>query len=272
MSDNTIAIYCFIADYFKAIAHKEDSQRKMSDAEILTTATMAALYFHGNFVSATDYMKAHHGVKILDKSGFTRRLHSLEKHLLLLLAILAKVFKELNSSNIYVIDSFPVSVCHNIRIARSRLLQGEAYRGYCASKKEYFYGFKVQVIVTQQGEPVAFFLSAGSFADITAFQAMQVDLPKESELYADSAYTDYELEDYYQECEQLYLRVDRKSNSKRKDKPYEAFLKKHFRKRIETSFSGITNFFPKHIHAVTAKGFMLKIVLFLFAYACNQLY
>lgn len=271
MSDKTIAIYCFIADYFKRIAHKEDLQRKMWDAEVLTTAIMAALYFHGNFVSASSYMADHHGVKIIDKSGFNRRLHSLEKHLLLLLAILGKVFKELNTKNVYMIDSFPVSVCHNIRISRSRLLQGEAYRGYCASKKEYFYGFKLQVIVTEDGVPVAFFLSAGCFADITAFQAMQVDLPQGSELYADSAYTDYELEDYYRECEGIYLQVDRKSNSTRKDMPYEAFLKKHFRKRIETSFSGITNFFPKHIHAVTAKGFILKIVLFLFAYICTQL-
>ena len=87
-------IYCLIDDYFKRIAHKEDLQRKMWDAEVLTTAIMAALYFHGNFVSASAYMKDHHGVKMIDKSGFNRRLHRLEKHLLLLLAILGKVFKE----------------------------------------------------------------------------------------------------------------------------------------------------------------------------------
>jgi hypothetical protein len=50
-----------------------------------------------------------------------------------------------------------------------------------------------------------------------------------------------------------------------------AFLKNYYRKRIETTFSGITNFFPKKIHAVTAQGFILKIMLFIFAYTLDQL-
>ena len=50
-----------------------------------------------------------------------------------------------------------------------------------------------------------------------------------------------------------------------------AFLKDCYRKRIETTFSGITGYFPKKIHAVTAKGFMLKIILFIFAYTLSQI-
>jgi hypothetical protein len=34
-----------------------------------------------------------------------------------------------------------VAVCDNIRILRCRLLKGEGYRGYCASKRRYFYSF-----------------------------------------------------------------------------------------------------------------------------------
>ncbi len=100
---------------------------------------------------------------------------------------------------------------------------------------------------------------------------MNIDLPQGSLLYADSGYTDYELEDLYQACEQIQLKVCRKSNSKRKDLPYETFLKNHYRKKIENVFSGITALFPKKIHAVTAKGFLLKIILFIFAYTFNQL-
>jgi hypothetical protein len=44
---------------------------------------------------------------------------------------------------------------------------------------------------------------------------MNIDLPAKSELYGDSAYTDYELEDYYQQCEQVELLIQRKSNAKR---------------------------------------------------------
>lgn len=272
MTEQTIAIYCFIDDFFKAIGRKDDIHCKISDAEILTTALLAARYFQGNLCLACAYMQQHHGVKMIDKSGFTRRLHGLRQQLLALFLALSDTLKQLNTSCRYLIDSFPVAVCDNIRIARCHLLQDERYRGKNASKRRYFYGFKVQVITTADGLPVQFYIHAGSFADITALQAMEVDLPKNSQLYGDSGYTFYELEDLFWECDQVKLLVARKSNAIRKDEPWQAFLKNHYRKRIETTFSGITNFFPKKIHAVTAQGFTLKIILFIFAYTINQIF
>ncbi|MFD2247561.1 hypothetical protein [Pontibacter ruber] len=105
-----------------------------------------------------------------------------------------------------------------------------------------------------------------SFADITAFKAMELDLPQDSQHNAAAGYTCYEVEDLLSECEQIQLRCCCKSNSKRKDEPHMTFLKNSYRKRTETTFSGITGFFPKKIHAVTAEGFMLKLILFIFAY------
>ncbi|PTX18201.1 DDE family transposase, partial [Pontibacter mucosus] len=178
--------------------------------------------------------------------------------------------RELNTSSVYLIDCFPVAVGDNIRIPCCHLLQGKAHRGKCGSKRRYFYGFRVQVITTSDGVPVQFYIHAGSFADVTAFKAMEVDLPPDSQLYADAAYTCYEVEDLLRECEQVELRCCRKANGKRKDEPYMAFLKDYYRKRIETTFSGITAFFPKKIHAVTAEGFILKLILFIFAYTLTQ--
>lgn len=271
MSEQAIAIYCFIDDFLKTVGHKTDTHCKVTDAEIMTTALIAARYFYGNQTTARAYMQEQHGVVMIDKSGFNRRLHKLEKQLVSIFYALAEVLKELNTSCQYLIDSFPVAVCENIRIPTCRLLQGEAYRGKSVSKRRYFYGFRVQVITTTDGLPIDYFISAGSFVDVTAFQAMNIDLPEGSELYADSGYTDYHLEDLYQTCEHIQLKICRKSNAKRKDKAYQAYLKNHYRKKIENVFSCITAFFPKKIHAVTAKGFLLKIILFLFAYTFNQL-
>jgi IS5 family transposase len=50
----------------------------------------------------------------------------------------------------------------------------------------------VQLITTADCQPVDYFITAGSFHDSTALQAMQVDLPAGSELYGDSGYTDYD--------------------------------------------------------------------------------
>ena len=171
----------------------------------------------------------------------------------------------------YIIDSFPVAICHNIRISRSRLLKGEKYRGYNASKRQYFYGVKVQLLTTGCGIPVEFCFCPGSEGDVAALSQLPLQLCPESRIYADSAYTDYGIEDLMAEEEQIGLMVQRRKNSLRPDKPWIVYLKQQMRKRIETSISSLTNLFPKKIHAVTPQGFLLKIVLFIAAFAFNQL-
>lgn len=257
-------------DYLKISQSRVDARRKTNDAEILTVALLSAQYFYGNQHSAGQYMRQHHGMAHIDKSTFNRHLHRLADTLTSILLALGQTLKELNVESRYLIDSFPVAICKNVRIPCSKLLQGEAYRGYNASKKQYFYGFKVQVVTTEAGIPVDYYITAGSFHDNTALQSMQLTLPAGSELYADSAYTNYELEDLYEECEHIRLLVERKSNSRRPDSAALSFIKRYYRKRIETSFSEITAHFPSKIHAVTPQGFLLKIVLFLFAFTLNK--
>ena len=82
----------------------------------------------------------------------------------------------------FVIDSFPVSVCRNIRINRCRIYEGEEFRGYNSSKKEYFYG-KVNVVATIEGQPFEVILCPGKYHDSDLYKLMQLDLPKESSLY-----------------------------------------------------------------------------------------
>lgn len=193
MADKTIAIYCFLDDMFKAMGRKTDPHCKLNDAQIATTALLAALKFYGNHASACDYMQQHHNMKMIDKSGFNQRLHRLQATLLSIFRALGLALKELNTSARYSIDSFPVSVCRNCRIPVCNLLTGKAYGGYNEAKKEYFYGFKVQLITTVDGNlPVDYSVTAGSFHDTTALQAMQLDLPAGSCLYGDSGYTDYD--------------------------------------------------------------------------------
>ena len=89
-------------------------------------------------------------------------------------------------------------------------------------------------------------------------------------MYSDSAYTDYNCEDDLEITDQIFLKVMRKKNSKRPDKPWNQYIKQHIRHYIETVFSSITNLFPRSIHAVTYKGFLLKIEAFIFAFTLKQ--
>ena len=63
----------------------------------------------------------------------------------------------------------------------------------------------------------------------------------------------------------------RRENMKHQVPPWIRYLQHHFRKRIETTGSLIERLLPKSIHAVTAVGFELKVVLFVLAVSINCL-
>jgi predicted metal-dependent hydrolase len=88
-------------------------------------------------------------------------------------------------------------------------------------------------------------------------------LHPEVEVYADAAYTDYEIEDWLKEEKGILLKVQRKYNSKRPDTNEQTQLKLKTRKRIETTTSNIKKIFHRTIHAVTFQGFLLKLIYFI---------
>src|SRR5512143_452978 len=102
----------------------------MSDAEVMTTAVVAALYFDGHWERARDLLSSGSYIPMmLGKSHFNRRLHAIRELFLTVLQILGELFKRLNAQSVYVIDSFPIAACDNIRIPRARRYQEEVYRG-----------------------------------------------------------------------------------------------------------------------------------------------
>lgn len=265
--DNTIAIYILLDDILKTIDHKEAPHRQVNDAMVLTTALLSAWYFGGNWASACSYIQAHHCPQMLSKSRFNRRLHQLADCCQACFRLLGWVFKTMQTRQHYVLDTFPVAVCHNIRIGRCQLLQGQAYRGKNTSKREYFYGYKVALLINSEGLPVELAFLPGSYSDHSALQALDFDLPTGSIVWQDSGFTDYEWEDFYRQQEGIDFATQRKNNSLRGDDFPTYIAKKQNRKRVETSISEITSRFPKRIHAVTRNGFQFKTFFFILAFA-----
>jgi hypothetical protein len=123
-----------------------------------------------------------------------------------------------------VIDSLPIAVCDHIRIRRSKIYPDENFRGYQASKKRYFYGLKIHLMVTQDGQPVEGFLTHGGFGDVDALQYYAYEIPAGAIIYADKAYNDYEIEDLLKEVDPIQLIPMRKKNSQRALPPSIAFV------------------------------------------------
>jgi hypothetical protein len=266
LNNNTIAIYVILDDILQTINHKEDARRSVNDALVLTTALIAGWYFAGNWTTALAYMRSHHCPYMLSNSRFNRRLHQLADLAEYCFRLLGWVFKQANVRQRYILDTFPVKVCHNIRISRCHLLQGEDYRGKNASKREYFYGYKVALLISEQGLPVELSFIPGSYSEHAALARLDFDLPKDSIVWQDSGFTDYEWEDFYLAEEQIEFATQRKKHSLRGDSFIDAVAKKQNRKQIETRISEITNRLGKKIHAVTITGFQFKVFLLVLAF------
>ena len=271
MCDCTLAIYCFIDDLLKSLDYKQDIRAQVTDAEVITIALVAMLYFGGNFEKARLVLfELGLMTRSLSRSRLNRRLHQVSDMIKTVFDRFGSVLKDLNWETRYLLDSFPVAMCDNIRINRCRIGRDERFRGYQASKRRYFYGVRVSVITTADGVPVEFCILPGKFADIEGLAQLALELPAGAHLIADSAYTQFEWEAHLLQNEQIHLLVQAKSNTRRAVEPRLEEYKTIFRKRIETAFGDLMKLFPKKIHATSLKGFLLKIALFLFAFQIDK--
>ena len=267
MEKEIIIVFCICDEITQALKIVEDPQVKMTNSEIMTTALVSMLYFSGNFEKGRNFLAEHGYIKkMLSKSRFNRRIRAIGESVWLSLFHLFAETSKRNNLRDYIIDSFPIPVCDNIRISRCKIYNTQDHRGYIASKRRYFFGLRVHMLVTKTGLPVEFLLAPGGCNDCRVLKQFQLDIPENSFVFADKSYNDYSFEDIVSEALNVSILPQRKKNSKRAFSGATEFIQKVTRKRIDTTFSQITSFFPKKIHAVTSYGFELKVVLFVLAF------
>ena len=116
--DKIISIFCLIDDILQGINHVEDVRRQVNDSEIVLTAIVSSTSFYSNHCSAIKFMKQYGFIpNMLDKSRFNRRLHKVGKFFYELFEIVSSYFNDFCCEMYYIIDSFPATVCNNMRIA-----------------------------------------------------------------------------------------------------------------------------------------------------------
>jgi hypothetical protein len=167
------------------------------------------------------------------------------------------------------LDTLPMPVCEHIRANRCRL--EKAFRGYRASHRDDFHGVKVHLWVASGGFIVEFWLTPGSWHDLTGLYGMALDIPCGCALMMDCGYTDYGAEDLLREAEGLEVYPVRRQNSVRYAgcRQYLAVVKRRFVERVG---SCLRSLLPRRVHAVTLDGFMLKLMCFIYAHNFNLLH
>src|SRR5215210_2047148 len=183
-----ITAYVVTDDLMNSLGHRSHILAQVSDAEVLTIAVVAARYFGNNHERALCVMKGMHWVSgNLSVSRFNRRLHQLKDWFGLLLETLGDLFAV---GEAFIIDSMPVPVCKRARARRNKKVRGIEYCGYCAAKKERFFGWRLHLICTPEGLPVAFDILPAAHHDLTPIHELTVELPTGACVYADKGYID----------------------------------------------------------------------------------
>jgi hypothetical protein len=89
-------------------------------------------------------------------------------------------------TGISIIDSFPLTVCHNKRIYSHKTFRGIAQRG--KTSIGWFYGFKVHIIINHLGELISFAITPGNVSDNNENLLLKITKDLLGKLFGDRGY------------------------------------------------------------------------------------
>ena len=152
------------------------------------------------------------------------------------------------TANWQVIDTLPVPICHLTRAKRSGFRSFEADYGYCAAKREYYYGFKLGLRVSPLGMIVHYPLLQARPHDVQFLEDLVGDF--RGDLVGDKGFLDQWRRQQLQ-SQGVFLRTPTRRNMKFSngwnDTPA------HFRKIVETVGSQLTQQF--HLQSLKLRSF-----------------
>lgn len=170
------------------------------------------------------------------------------------------------TTGIAFVDSTPLIVCHNRRIHSHRVFKNIAKRG--KNSVGWFFGFKLHLIVNDQGELLAFKLTAANVDDREPVPEMTKDLF--GKLFGDKGYISQKLfDELFGRGLQLITKI--KKNMKNKLMPMMDKILLRKRSIIETINDQLKNISQiEHTRHRSPVGFMVNLLGGLIAYTYHE--
>ena len=167
----------------------------------------------------------------------------------------------------------PVAVCRRARARRCRKLRGKRFCGYCPAKREKFFGWRLHLVCTAAGVPVAFDLLPGGLPGtlwvLTPVHELTYGLPAQASAYADKAYNSAPDEATILAETGVRLVPLRRANMRPNRWADKLALREH-RKRVETLYRPLEAMGLQRLHARTNVGLELNVHASLIAVALTN--
>ena len=256
------------ANYYRQLqahnSNKRVRQTQLSESEIMTIV----IHFHQS--SYRDFKNYYTKHVLIHLRGEFPKLVSYNRFValmprvgILLLAYLQRC--KGRCTGISFVDATSIAVCHNKRIARNRVFDGWAARG--KTSMGWFYGFKLHLIVNEQGELLAFRLTPGNVDDRKPLPDMAEALF--GKLFGDKGYISKKLfEQLFNDGVQLITMV--RKNMKNQLVVLEDKLLSRKRSIIETVNDQLKNISQiEHSRHRSINNFFINLIAGLIAY-CHQ--
>lgn len=171
--------------------------------------------------------------------------------------------RRVTSKGIALVDSTPVRVCHNRRIPHHQTFNPIAQRG--KTSVDWFYGFKLHLVIDDRGELVAFRVTPGNLDDRKGLRKMANYL--KGKRFGDKGYISKVLqEEWWDKGIQRITPLRRNMKKVAWEDIDRILLRK--RSLIETVNDQLKNISPlEHTRHRSLIGFMVNVVCALMAYS-----
>lgn len=197
---------------------------------------------------------------LIERSVYNRRKRKLFDHMERIRKLLAERFN--GSEKYFVVDSMPLEVCKLSRSSRSRICKETDYalpnRGYCASQKMHYYGYKLHAVCSAEGVFQSLDISPASVHDIHYLKDIKQQI-ENCTILGDKGYLSAEYQLDLFRSHNIKLEVPMRKNQK--DYKIQPYIIRKSRKRIETLFSQLCDqFMIRRNYAKSFLGFKTRIL------------
>lgn len=244
------------------------SDSKLSDSEIISISIVGEAITIDSEKAWFFFVKKNFK-DLFPNIGDRTRFNRTKRNLFMVIKEIQKYFSNLPmflNDDIRIIDSMPIPVCKFARSYFNKSFKDISSYGYCASKKETYFGLKLHALITTSGFITDFFLTSANVDDRAAVHEL-IEEKQLIKIIADKGYVDGTLkEQLKKEKDILLISLKRKNSKNPLEKQLRNTLSKT-RRRVETSFSQLVEQF--NINKVLAKskwGLMLRITLKILAH------